>query len=115
MVMEKVNELGYQPLRKKRIASSEIIVAIPNTKIYTFGNTLNFLSSHLSHKNYDIRLVNLQLERVITKGTALSLCEKKPAGIILYGCYVEEESAEIFAPKRYQPSYAMAFPSTSSP
>lgn len=96
LVQNKIKELGYKPLRKKRQGTQEIILAIPNIGIYTLGNTLNYMSIKLHEKNYDIRIVNLNQQRDITPDIAKMLCKKDPSGIIMYGCYVPEESANIF-------------------
>lgn len=96
MVNEKIKEMGYTPLRKKKKSTKEIILAIPNIRIYTLGNTINYLATMFNENNYDIRLVDLENERNITTDIAQMLCNKKSAGIILYGCYVPHESANVF-------------------
>lgn len=95
-VKKAVEELGYKPLRKKSVPNKEIILAIPNTGIYTIGATLDYLSKHLKEKDYDIRIVNLRFDRQITTTIAEDLCKKNPSGIILYGCYVPEAAAKVF-------------------
>jgi len=98
--VEKVNkavqELGYKPLRRRKKSSQEIILAIPNTGIYTIGATLDFLSNRLKEKDFDIRIMNLKRTRDITVQIAESICTKNPAGVILYGCYVSKEAAKVF-------------------
>ena len=96
LVLKAVNELNYTPIRKKRETpkSEEIILVMPNTSLYTLGTTVKEMSLTLYEMDYDIRIVNL--ERTITPQIAKVLCKKNSAGIILYGCIVDEEAAEIF-------------------
>ena len=98
LVLKAVNELNYTPIRKKRETpkSEEIILVMPNTSLYTLGTTVKEMSLTLYEMDYDIRIVNLHQERTITPQIAKVLCKKNSAGIILYGCIVDEEAAEIF-------------------
>ena len=91
-----IDALGYKPLRKRQNGNKEILLAIPNTSIYTIGATLDYLSKNLNEKDYDIRIVNLKHERTITPAIAEKLCKKAPSGIILYGCYVPKSAADVF-------------------
>ena len=97
-VLQAVEELGYTPLRKhkNRRASDEIALAIPNTSLYTLGSTVREMALTLEEMEYDIRIVNLRRKREITAETARELCRKNTAGIILYGCIVPKEAAQVF-------------------
>lgn len=93
-----VKELGYTPIRKKRVKdkSDEITLVMPNTSLYTLGTTVREMALTLEEMDYDIRIVNLHRKRQISRETARTLCKKNTAGIILYGCIVPEEAAEVF-------------------
>lgn len=97
-VLQAVEELGYTPLRrhKNRRTSDEIILAIPNTSLYTLGSTVREMAFTLDEMDYDIRIVNLHRKRDITPETARELCRRNTAGIILYGCIVPREAAQVF-------------------
>ena len=97
-VLKAIDELGYKPIRKKRIKSKsdEITLVMPNTALYTLGSTVREMALTMDEMDYDIRIVNLHHKRQITPAIARDLCKKNSAGIILYGCVVPEETAEVF-------------------
>lgn len=98
LVLDAVKELGYTPIRKKKgkTKSHEITLVMPNTTLYTLGSTIREMSLTLYDVDYDIRIVNLHHNREITPEIALDLCKKNTAAIILYGCVVPDNAAEVF-------------------
>ncbi|MCF7942692.1 MAG: LacI family transcriptional regulator [Spirochaetia bacterium] len=98
VVLKAIKELGYVPTRKKKekSKSEELLLVMPNTSLYTLGTTVQEMSLTLYESEYDIRIVNLHQERLITPEIARQLCKKNTAGIILYGCIVDEEAAGVF-------------------
>lgn len=97
-VFEAVDTLGYVPIRKTRSVkrSQEILLVMPNPSLYTLGTTVKDMTLTLEQSDIDLRIMNLHHERTITRETARRLCRKNSAGIILYGCIVPEEAAEVF-------------------
>ncbi len=97
-VLQAVEELGYTPLRTRKDSkkSDEITLVMPNPSLYTLGSTVREMSLTLDEMDYDIRIVNLHHRRQIDVRTARELCMKNTAGIILYGCIVPEDAAEVF-------------------
>ena len=69
---------------------------MPNTSLYTLGSTVQEMALTMEEMDYDIRIVNLHQKRQITPAIARDLCKKNTAGIILYGCIVPEDAAEVF-------------------
>ncbi len=97
-VLKAVKELGYTPIRKTRKTkrNDEIILVMPNPSLYTLGTTIKDITITLQQVDYDIRIVNLHFERLITKDIASDLCDKNAAGIIIYGCSVPLDAAKVF-------------------
>ena len=97
-IQEAIDELGYKPIRKKKIKRNrdrQIGFVMPDTALYTFGSTIRDITSILLEEDYDLRIINLDHVRKITAIHVEMLLNKRLSGVIFYGCYIDKNVANL--------------------